>query len=273
MIKKYIESFKRVVTRIVQYYTKENTWKNKRIRRKYKNSFLALKDIHKGERCFIIGNGPSLTANDLSLLKGEYCFAANRIFYMFTKTSWRPTYYCAQDEVVITDIAKDFGKLIPICDKLFLISACYDKVEQEVRDSGKALFFYAHYGSFHKEREFSDRIENYISGGSTITYSAIQIAAYMGFSEIYLLGVDHNYSMATVTKDNNISKDDVKNSYFEGMPTTIKVTKPNTDNSTLSFIKAKEYCDVHGIKIINATRGGKLEVFPRMQLEEILNVK
>ena len=250
--------------------THEWTLSNLRIRRKYRKEFLGLKDIHKGKRCFIIGNGPSLTAKDLTLISDEYSFAANRIFYMFDKTNWRPTYYCAQDEVVIDDIIRDFDTMLNQSRKLFLISGCYNKVDQIVRDSNNALFFYAHYGSAHKVREFSDDISKFISGGSTVTYSAIQIAVYMGFSEIYLLGVDHNYSMKSIDKGNNISTNDVKESYFEGMPTTIKVTNPNTDNATLSFMKAKEFCDSHGVTIMNATRGGKLEVFPRIKLEDIL---
>lgn len=51
------------------------------------------KNIHKGQRCFIIGTGPSLTVEDLELLKDEICFGSNRIFEIYPRTSWRPTYY------------------------------------------------------------------------------------------------------------------------------------------------------------------------------------
>ena len=52
----------------------------------------ALKDTHKGESCFIIGNGPSLKAEDLELLKNNniFCFASKRINLIYDKTSWRP---------------------------------------------------------------------------------------------------------------------------------------------------------------------------------------
>ncbi|HJD45240.1 MAG TPA: hypothetical protein H9909_00215, partial [Candidatus Mediterraneibacter norfolkensis] len=61
---------------------------------------LHLKNKHKGERCFVIGNGPSLTAEDLELLKGEITFAANRIYMLFDRTDWRPTYYFCADYVL-----------------------------------------------------------------------------------------------------------------------------------------------------------------------------
>ena len=58
------------------------------------------KNIHSGERCFIIGNGPSLNADDLDKLaeQGYVTFAFNRIYHIFDQTDWRPTYYMSQDE-------------------------------------------------------------------------------------------------------------------------------------------------------------------------------
>ena len=91
----------------------------------------------------------------------------------------------------------------------------------------------------------------------------------MGFSEIYLIGVDHNYSSTSFT-NNTINSTEVKTNYFEGMPVEIKMSKPNTDGSTLSFMKAQEYAISHNIRIFNATRGGKLDVFPRVKLEDVL---
>jgi hypothetical protein len=61
----------------------------------------SFKNTHTGKRCFIIGNGPSLKAEDLEQLKNEITFAFNRIYYIFDQTSWRPTYYCAEDNKII----------------------------------------------------------------------------------------------------------------------------------------------------------------------------
>ena len=238
-------------------------------RLKYRNDLLGMKNKHSGERCFIIGNGPSLTAEDLTLLKEEYTFASNRIFYIFPKTTWRPTYYCGQDYVVIEDIADKLESFVGDCKKVFISSRCWDVIPENVRRKPNICFFFPRFKGVHKEDIFSDQIENFVSDGGTVTYAAIQLAVYMGFSKIYLLGCDHNYSSASF-QDNSINNKEVANNYFEGMPTDIKLTKPRTDNSTLSFIKAKEYCDAHGIAIYNATRGGKLEVFKRVKLEDVV---
>lgn len=265
LARKMYYAFKRWQMRVFT----EETRRNKKIRKMYSDRIVTLKDCHKGKRCFVIGNGPSLTPEDLSKLKDEYTFAANRIFYMFGKTDWRPTYYCAQDSVVIDDIISDLPKVAEVCQKMFLISDCYKQASEELKSNPNVLFFIAKYVSAHKERLFSDEVEKYVSGGGSVTYAAIQLAAYMGFSEIYLIGVDHSYA-ATSFKDNKVSASDVSASYFDGMPSNIKMTKPNPDNATVSFMKAKEHCDAIGVKIMNATRGGKLEVFPRVKLEDIL---
>ena len=258
-----------IVRRIWYRFKHEYTVNNYLNRRRYKSSFQSLKGIHKGERCFIIGNGPSLTANDLTLLKNEKTFAANRIFYIFDKTEWRPTYYCTQDLVVMKDISSHIEDVCGICKNLFLNSNGYDYFGASVKRHDNVLFFYPKYKNGHKKYLFSDDISNYVFDGGSITYAAIQIAVYMGFSEIYLIGVDHNYSSASF-KDNKINSSDVARSYFEGMPSNIKMTKPNTEDSTLSFAIAKEYCDNHNIIIKNATRGGKLDVFQRVTLDEVL---
>lgn len=238
-------------------------------RSEYRDSFRKLKGIHRGKRCFIIGNGPSLTPEDLNMLKDEVTFAANRIFYMFPKTKWRPTYYCAQDMDVIHDIANKLTDIAECCKKMFFISDCRKCLPTIIRDNTKSLFFRAKYVSLHKNRLFSEDISDYISGGGTVTYAAIQIAAYMGFKEIYLIGVDHSYA-STSFNNNTICMEDIKGSYFEGMPSGIKMSKPNVDNSTISYVKAREWCENQGIVIKNLTRGGKLEVFNRTTLEEIL---
>lgn len=70
-------------------------------KRKESNTYLnSVKDAYKGKRCFVIGTGPSLTKEDLELLKGEVTFASNRIFKIFNETDWRPTFYGIFDETV-----------------------------------------------------------------------------------------------------------------------------------------------------------------------------
>jgi len=59
-------------------------------RRESMRKLAALKDSHKGERCFLIGNGPSLRQTDLTLLKNEFTFGFNRIFLAAEELNFTP---------------------------------------------------------------------------------------------------------------------------------------------------------------------------------------
>lgn len=251
------------------FFKYELSMENIKIKREYKKRLLLLKNKYYGKRCFIIGNGPSLTPNDLEQLKDEYCFASNRIFYIYNSTTWRPTFYCAQDEDVFKDISDKLDDIISQSENIFFVNYCKKYTPASVISMDNVLFYNARRVAAHKNRKFSKDITRFVDGGGAITYAAMQIAVYLGFKEIYLLGVDHNYA-ASSFKDGKISESDVKNSYFKGMPTNIKLSKPNTDNTTISYIEARKFADKHNIRIYNATRGGRLEVFERKTLEDVL---
>ena len=94
---------------------------------KYAKRLRMLKDTHLGEMCFIIGNGPSLSADDLEVLhkNNVLSFGFNRIFLMFDKTNWRPDFYVSQDEKMLFNCQEDVNKLeistkfIPLINKYF----------------------------------------------------------------------------------------------------------------------------------------------------------
>jgi hypothetical protein len=88
---------------------------------------LALKDIHRGKRIFIVGNGPSLTVDDLNKLKDEITFASNRITLIFDQTDWRPTYYTLCDGVVARENTEMVRALkMPKIMSDFVRQFCYE---------------------------------------------------------------------------------------------------------------------------------------------------
>lgn len=214
------------------------------------------KGCHSG-RCFIIGNGPSLRNSDLKRLMelGEVTFACNSLIKLFDEIPFRPTYYFAQDNRIILDNRK------------------------EIESYQGTRFLKAHYaGRYHiigvtyynmlfpkKPIGFSSDIAKVVYSGQTVTYSMIQFAAYMGFKEIYLIGVDCNYSPGNdvITKE----------SYFDTrlFNSARSYAAPEVDTNLLAYARAKEVCDKRGITIYNATRGGKLEIFERADLDTVLN--
>ena len=105
-----------------------------------------------------------------------------------------------------------------------------------------------------------------------MAYTAIQLAVYMGFSELYLLGVDHSFQTYQ-DKDGNVIFDPSVKDYFCDHYNHDKeqLYVPKLDLSTLSFIAAQSYTESHPVTIYNATRGGKLEVFPRVDFDSLFD--
>lgn len=234
----------------------------------YGKNLLTLKNKYKGKRCFIIGNGPSLKAKDLDRLKDEYTFAFNRIYYMFDQTDWRPTFYCTQDIKIAQSSWKEIEDNIktPYIFAPINLNWYYD-----VKLNTK---YYFNQKQTEKETDlpfFSEDIVKEIGVGNTVAYTAMQIAVYMGFTEIYLLGIDHNFKVSQ-DRDGNVIVDNTVKDYFCDKYNEDKENLfiPKLDVSTLAYVSARQYIDHHpNVKIYNATRGGKLEVFERIEFDSI----
>ena len=229
----------------------------------------ALKDSHSKERCFIIGNGPSLRAEDLEKLKDEYCFAANRIYEMFEHTTWRPQSYLCVDSYVFRDIARNIEKI-----KVPMIFLQMENRKYGLKNIDSEVIYINNYYPYLVNRykrlkvKISQDVSKYFVAGETVTYTAIQLALYMGFQEIYLLGVDHNYSKKMDSRGNLTVDQNIKD-YF-GYLTSEEYCVQNFETSTNAYKTAKKYCDQKHIVIQNLTRGGRLEVFERGTLETVL---
>lgn len=219
-----------------------------------------LKDSHKGEVCFIVGNGPSLTLEDLELIKDYDSFACNRIYKIYNNTEWRPKYYVSQDLGILDEVQKDLDIIMENSDIVFLNSS-----KKSLRHD-KTCYFYLNGDYCNENVKFSDRCDKVIYEGCTVVYTCIQLAAYMGYSQIYIIGVDHSYNFTTDENNNVIDSD---NNYMKGLEGKLCFA-PRMDISTLAFRKAREYCDNNKVNVYNATRGGKLEEFIRVNLDEVV---
>ncbi len=229
-----------------------------------------LKDIHSGERCFILGNGPSLSAEDCNRLTGEKTFASNRIYKIFDKTAWRPTYYVSVDENVLSEIGSELENYD--LGHMFITTLYkgrfHGSIDQVTRIFSKRLDFDVDQKDWNDCTAYiSQDISDHICGGGTVTFCSIQIAIYMGFKEIYLLGVDNSYNV-WINKNGQIEQNKNVINYFDGKQYPfVRLPVPETLN--FSYSSARRYCDTHGIKIYNATRGGKLEAFERVEFDSL----
>lgn len=225
-----------------------------------------LKNEHREKRCFIIGNGPSLTIEDLDKLGNEITFASNRIFNIFEKTGWRPTYYLAVD----SDLIKyNYETIKSIQAEYIFLSNIY---QIPPNDKSENIVYINEFAKFPVNKWndvsafVSEDVAKFFSIGYTVTFTAIQLALYMGFKEIYLLGVDFSYSIVRDSKGRITKNDNIKD-YFDGKK--YHSTVLNYNSVLHAYEVAEQYCRNHNVKIYNATRGGKLEVFKRVSFDEL----
>ncbi|MFJ7728151.1 6-hydroxymethylpterin diphosphokinase MptE-like protein [Neobacillus sp. NPDC097160] len=214
-----------------------------------------IKNKHKGERCFIVATGPSLTIEDLEKLKNEVSFSMNSICLAFDETDWRPTYYGIQDIAVFKKFKQYIENLNVECK--FIGDTIFKK--ENIPDD-HFIFPLNLLNHNHQHRKYYTKFSNdafaVVYDGYTITYSLIQLAVYMGFEEIYLLGTDCNYS----SNMNHHFKD------YDHMDPSFLLAG---DKMICAYKEAKKYADCNNIKIYNATRGGMLEVFDRVNLDNV----
>ncbi len=215
------------------------------------------KDIHTGKRCFIIATGPSLTMEDIENLKDEYTISMNSICRLYDQSDWRPTYYAIQDSHVfekMQNILREHKEVpVFISDN---IKRKYKREPQWIEFPTDTMYhsYDMKIGKYHAK--FSDDCYDIVYDGYSIAYSCIELAVYMGFTEIYLLGTDCTYSG--------------EKEHFIDSGVEDRSRKYATQKLTVGYQAARDFADSHGIKIYNATRGGVLEVFERVNLDDIL---
>jgi hypothetical protein len=242
------------------------------------------KDKYRGKRCFCIGNGPSLKHTPLHLLQNEYSFGLNKIADIYPTTSWRPTFY-----VNVTVMATDrkwakAARLAMTGTPSFINYGVLPFVLGNTQDKELHVpenVFPIAVSKQYRQRNPPPSIWSHDIAGGVSKYgssmlSVLQIAVYMGFSPIYLLGCDLGWKpFKWGAKDPNHFCED-----YWGMPIIesgekILVTQGKarryTADALSSHVLAKKVCDPLGVKIYNATIGGDLEVYPRVDIMDVVN--
>ncbi len=241
-----------------------------RQRKEYSDIIAELKPLrnkHSGQSCFVIGTGPSLKVEDLEIISrnGIVTFAPNRIYEICEKYDWHPTYYICQDHNIIRTFK----------DRIAGIKANLSFLPVEYRDIFKEShyrFFVLHEREFYPGSAcFSKDASREIAQGYTVTYAAIQFAAYMGFKNIYLLGIDHNYQLTRDAKGHPVRSSAKADNYTAGMTDYVNNQNlPRIEESTIAYETAEQIGKKMGFSIVNTTRGGKLEAFRRMDFEQAI---
>lgn len=221
-----------------------------------------LKDKHRGNRCFIIGNGPSLKIEDLDRLKNEVTFASNKIYLAFDSTEWRPTYYSITDVLV----AENNRSAI---DELTLSKILEENIRPFFKKDSAIWLHSLRRPFVDGEYKFGFSINALegVYGGWTVIYLQMQLAFYMGIREIYLIGVDYDFEIPETTGEMCASGEvlthqgEINHFHPDYRKPGETWTVPLLDNQYEAFLEGKRTVESHGGKILNASRKTKLKVY------------
>lgn len=220
-----------------------------------------LENRHQG-RAVIVANGPSLNSMDLGFLKNEIVIGLNKIYLGFKKYHFYPKYYVAVNRKVIEQSLNDIRSLN--CVKFLSRQGATEQLPED------ALTYHLNTGN--PPERFCRDISIGIEEGGTVTYAALQIAYFLGFREIVIIGMDHSYSFQgephQSTRMGNVDPNHFSEKYFAGM----EWDNPDLAMSEQSYRIAKQVYEEDGRVIVDATVDGGCDVFEKQDYRAVFGL-
>lgn len=223
----------------------------------YNPEIAKFKGIHTGKRCFIIATGPSLRIEDLERLRerGEICIGMNGIFKAYPRTLWRPEYFVMEDR----DLFEEWKEVLlneDVAGHVFVSDSCL-----RGRSYRKLTRFHLSYLQVqpHCRPLFSGDFAQGAYESGTVTYDCLQLAVYMGCSEIYLYGLDFSYGKHFTDRYSALEKRLPESAYRDARV-----------RAKLGYESAKQAAEKAGVRIYNASRQTELSVFELADFDEVL---
>ena len=225
-----------------------------------------IRNLHQGQRGFIVGNGPSLRTDDLALLKNEITIASNKIHLAFDDTTWRPQYFTVTDELVWNTLTPEIQKNY---DHIYTLDNLDTRRATVPTTSVRQL------STRYDVKEtsgypFSHDLRIGAFGGHSVTYFNLQLAWFLGLNPVYLLGLDHKYrekkGVWSTTRHKN-QKDHFHENYRERGE---KVKVSRLEEMERSFFVAQSFSEARGWSIVNVSRESAISAFKRDLFAKIL---
>ncbi len=250
-----------------------------------------LKNLHVGERCFILGNGPSLKQVDLSLLADEFVFTVNNFSfvegYEKAKTNvhlWMDLAFFDVSNAVkfnMDKILSNYHRIAgqnPIC---FADIRGFNFIKKNKLDEILDMHYLYIGSDISRNEPVSIDIGGQITGLYTVVQYAIDVAIYMGFKEIYLLGCDSTGILDTINTALNIPITNDHAYHDEDSENNQKQLIKNLGMTPcffqayallLGYDKLNYIChNILKVRLINCTSKTIITSIPRVDLLTVLN--
>jgi hypothetical protein len=219
------------------------------------------KNRHIGKRCVLVCNGPSLNQMNLSFLKSEIVIGLNKIYLGLHKFGFYPRYYVAVNQKVITQSITDI-------ENLTSVKFISDRIAGRLTEN--ALTNIIATTSFRDD--FSFDVTKGVQEGYTVTYAALQIAFYLGFQEVVIIGMDHRFNYQGKPNEERLLEGQDVNHFTSEYFKDQKWDNPDLVNSEKYYKIARSTFETHGRTILDATVDGACTVFKKIRYTDIFNV-
>jgi hypothetical protein len=222
------------------------------------------RNAHANERCFILGNGPSLLRTNLSLLRNEFTFGLNRIYLLFSELGFPTTFLVSVNDLVLEQCAAEIAGL----DLPRFITW---RARRWFEADPVTIFLDT---DFTGTENFSSEATRRLFEGHTVTFVALQLAFFMGFTDVILIGVDHNFETKGQPNLVITAEGDDPNHFTPGyFGKGFRWQLPDLEGSERAYWLAKAAFEAASRQVRDATVGGKLSIFPKVNYPSLFPEK
>ena len=221
-----------------------------------------LHERHRGERVWIICNGPSLAKTDMSMLSEEVTISMNRAYLSWPDWGFTPSYYLAINDLVLQQWHSDIAALDTVKFVNWRARRWFENGENT------PIFLKLAY-SFRDK--FSRDIRRGIHSGGTVTFAALQLAYFLGAAEAVIVGMDHRFAAVGVPNSKERRNEESDGDHFrpDYFPKGSLWELPDLLRSEAAYRRAREAFEGAGRTITDATTDGACDVFPKVTLAEL----
>ena len=225
----------------------------------------------RGARCFIMGGGPSLKKIDPTFLANEQTFGVNAIYLIKDWLGFLPSFYVVEDKLVVEDRGAEIAAMRG--PTKFYDARYNGNITPDPNTNNFRMF--DDYGRYFGFPDFSRDASKGLWCGGTVTYLCLQLAWYMEYDPVYLIGIDHNYSKPETLQTEGYvwtsQSDDPNHFHPDYFGKGKRWHDPQVDRMEMAYKRAHQEFNRVGRRVINATVGGKLDVFPRADFAAIFS--
>lgn len=219
-----------------------------------------LRNKYRGKRVVLIGNGPSLRKTNWASLKNEFTIGQNRIYLLREEMGFDPSFFVCVNDLLLQQFIGEMAALP--CLKVMDWTAAAEHTEQY-----PDLVCIPWVPTF---RFHTDITKSWYMGG-TVTFTSMQLAYYLGFQQVVLIGVDHRFNTTGPAGKAVVSQGaDANHFHPDYFGKGVKWHLPRLDESEESYRLAKAAFEADGREIIDCTVDGALTVFPKKRLQDVL---